>query len=53
MIRKPQPNECNNFYQPYINKIGNKNMLDAFKEQYQALPKTLTEKAEYRYAAGK
>ena len=56
MIRKPQPDEYNSFYQPYIDKIEGDNMLNELKVQATVLPKFYLEhsaKAEYRYAVNK
>ncbi len=56
MIRKPQLNEYNSFYQPYIDKISNENMVDALKVQKETFSKFFmdhADKAEYKYAADK
>ncbi len=56
MIRKPQPKEYNSFYQPYIDQIGDGNLIDSLKNQSESLSKFFLDhldKAEYKYAADK
>ena len=56
MINRPRLQEYNKFYQPYIDKIEDEDMVEALKTQLTVLPRFYRNhaaKAEYRYAVDK
>ncbi len=57
MIRKPKSEEYNSFYEPYVSKIQEDNVLDVLKEQLLSVVDFFSsiseEQAEYRYASDK
>ncbi len=57
MIQKPFPSEYNSFYQPYIGRIGDQDLLTSLKEQLDVVVAFFSaiseDKENYRYAEGK
>ena len=56
MIEKPQAGEYNPFYETYVSKVPEGDVLQLLRTQADTLPawfESLTAKADYRYAEGK
>ena len=56
-MAKPEKSEYNEFYQPYLERVEQQELIPALEHAYASLlefPKTITsEKYEFRYAEGK
>lgn len=57
MIRKPQSSEYNSYYEPYVSKLEDENVLSTLRGQLSSVPDFFgglsEEQVEYRYASDK